>query len=175
MAEKRDVTKSEKILESLISTHMQLKEQIFNTTSILLVVTSLIFSIISGFFIKDFNSFGILIKIAGFVLIISLLVTLILSLLSILPKLKHKTPGTEYYFMDVFRKFRTKQDYLKRLEKIEKSDEKTIKFFIDEYYELGEKVLLPGFKKIRLAIQVLIFGLAVSTALVILSLILSLV
>ena len=159
MVEKRIITGGEKPLEVLLNVHMQLKQQIFNTTSILLLITSLIFSLVSGFFINQFTSLVLLIKIAGAVLITSSIITIILCLSAITPKLRHRKPETEFYFMDVLGLFGNKEKYLKRMKKLISDDEETIKFFIDEYWELGEKVLLPDFKKINFAISILVIGL----------------
>lgn len=172
MINKRELTIEEKPLEILLNTHMQLHERIFNSTTILLIITSLIFSLTSGFFLTKFITLAILMKIGVIVLIISCLISLITCLLILRPELKHREAETEFYYMDIFSKY-NKEQYKKRMHQILKSDETTINFFIDEFYALGNKVLSPNFKKIKFVTEILIIGVILSIILFILSFIFS--
>ena len=169
MTEKsREITAGENPLEVLLNVHMQLHERIFSSTNILLVITTFIFSLTTGFFLNKFVALTILMKMGVVILILSSLSTLVLCLLISRPELKHKKAETEFYYMDVFSRYNKKQ-YEKRMYQILKGDETTLKFFTDEFYTLGSKVLLPNFKKIKLATEVLITGVILSVILFALS------
>jgi len=84
------------------------------------------------------------------------------------PELKHEKGETEFYYMDVFYKF-NKEQYKKRLYQILSEDKKVIDLFIDEFYELGEKVLLPNFRKIKRVTEILITGIILSVVFFVLS------
>jgi len=165
---KREISIEESPLGALLEVHMQLQERIFSSTNILLTISSIILSVIVGFFFTKFISLQILSEIAVSTLILSALISMVLCLFIIRPELKHKEGETEFYFLDVFHKFNKKQ-YEQRLYQILSRDKSIIKLFVDEFYELGEKVLLPNFKKIRLATEILITGAILSVILFILS------
>jgi len=157
-------------LATLLGTHVSLHERIYSSTEILLVVTSIIFSITAGMLLDKFSVLTTLMKAATMVLITSSALTLIICLFILRPQLKYKKGGTEFYYMDIFSRF-TKKEYCEELYSILKSDEKTIKFFVDELYEIGQKVLYPSYEKIKMATEVLIGGIIISAALFLLSVI----
>jgi len=117
-----------------------------------------------------FISLNLLSKVAVLVLVFSSLVALIICLFIIRPELKHKEEKTEFYYMDVIYRF-SKEKYIQRLYQLLREDKGVIKLIVDEFYELGEKVLLPNFKKIKLATEILIVGIIISATLFILSII----
>lgn len=165
---KRIIDIEESPLGVLLNTHMQLHERIFSSTSLLLIVTSIFSSLIIGFFFDKFLTLTILMKIGVIILIFSSLSSLIICLLILRPELKHRAAETEFYYMDIFSKY-NKEQYKKRMYQILKSDKTTIKFITEELYALGNVVLAPNFKKIKLATEILITGVILSTLFFILS------
>lgn len=167
---KDDSFKSEKILEPLLNTHFNLHGLLYTSTSILLVITSFIFSIVSGFILKEFSSLELFVKLAGGVLVLSSLSALLLCLVIIRPAFRHKMGNTNFYYMDVLNRFKNEQEYISKLKEISGNENERIKFFIDEYYQLAEHVLMPKFKLIKLATEILIYGLISSVVLFVISL-----
>ncbi len=166
-----DSFKSEKILEPLLTIHFKLHDLIYNSTSIRLVVTSLIFSIVSGFILKEFKSLDLFVQFAGGVLVLTSLSSLLLCLFILRPALKHKLGRSNFYYMDVLGRFKNEHEYIDKLREISSNEDEKIKFFIDEYYQLAEHVLVPKFKLIKLATEILISGLVLSVILFIISLV----
>lgn len=163
--------KSEKMLEPLLSNQMALHNTLYTSTSIILVITSFIFSIISSFILKDFDSLGLFVKLSGSILALSSLVSLLFCLFILRPVLDHKSKGSTYfYYMDVLNRFKNKEDYVAKLKEIANDEDKRIRFYIDEYYQLGEKVLLPKFRLVKYASEILTFGLILSVVFFIISL-----
>jgi len=163
--------KSEKILEPLINAQMSLHSLLYTSTSIILVITSFIFSIISSFILRDFDSLGIFVKLSGGILALSSLVSLLFCLFILRPVLNLKAKGkTNFYYMDVLNRFKNEEDYIYKLKEIANDEDKLIRFYIDEYYQLGEKVLLPKFRLVKYSSEILICGLVLSAVFFIISL-----
>lgn len=72
--------------------------------------------------------------------------------------------------MDVLSRFKNEEEYVNKLKEISSNENERIKFFIDEYYQLAEHVLMPKFKLVKLSTEILICGLALSAILFIISL-----
>lgn len=171
VSSKKESFASEKILEPLLSTHMSLHNLVYTSTSIILVITSFIFSIISSFILKDFDTLSLFVKLSGGVLALSSLLSLLFCLFILRPVLDLKKKGkTDFYYMDVLNRFRNEEDYINHLKIIANDEDKRIKFYIDEYYSLGQQVLLPKFKLVKISTEILISGLILSAVFFIISL-----
>jgi len=167
---RKEAFASEKILGPLLNTHMSLHNLVYTSTSIILIITSFIFSIISSFILKDFDSLSLFVKLSGGMLALSSLLSLLFCLLILRPVLDSKNGKTDFYYMDVLNRFRNEEDYINHLKIIANDEDKRIKFYIDEYYSLGQQVLLPKFRLIKYSTEILISGLILSAIFFIISL-----
>lgn len=139
--------------------HIHLDQLLESRGNILLVVAGLILTFsLTQIMGVSFHNYTL--QEFGWIIIsLSSLLTIFISIFGIKPKLLVKDKNINLFYYGDFIQKLSKSEYSAELAKQLADKETVIESFTEELYTLAKNVLIPGFRKIRLAYDVFLIGL----------------
>ncbi len=159
------------VLKAIYDRHSDMDKMIDTKTYVL----SAIFAGTLFLSINTFVSFGsklsFLLDTSLAVLSFVSFLSLILSIASIKPRMLQRHSPLNLFFYGHFLNKLSEDEYAKKLDEILRDRKNVLKEFTKKIYSLSNNVLVPGFRKIRIASDIFVAGLIISGLLIMLSLI----
>ena len=164
----------ESLLGDILEKHLDLHTNIIHRANFFIAAFTFILGV-SMLKILD-NSFlelNFYFQYAIFIMGAAPLISLFIIIFVMVPKVQKKQyKGTNLFYYAGFLQKYTREEYTKEIKKRLQNPKSIIDTYSEDIYELGRHVLLPAYKKIRLASQIFLSGLFVSFILIVLGLVL---
>jgi len=139
--------------------HIHLDQVLESRGNILLVIAGLILTFSLTQIRETFFHNYTLREFGWIIISLSSLLTMFISIFGIKPKLLVKDKNINLFYYGDFIQKLSKSEYSAELAKRLADKETVIESFTEELYTLAKNVLIPGFRKIRLAYDVFLIGL----------------
>jgi hypothetical protein len=156
----------EQVLGDILHLHMTLNEICDHKANFLLGVSGIILTIALTKISSEQTMSDPIIKFGFLIIIIATLISAILSILATKPKIGKKFKRINLFYYANFIQKLSRDEYVKEIQNLLKDKDKIEKQYAEEIYDFGCYDLAPRFKKINIAVTVLLTGLIIGTILI---------
>ncbi|MBN1274790.1 hypothetical protein JXA12_00650 [Candidatus Woesearchaeota archaeon] len=150
------IARSEALLQDINNWHMHLHDNLVQRTNFFTGLYSLVFALVLPQILK-IQTLSASNQLAVLAIFITSIVSFIINIFVIMPRLKGHTLTNVFYYHDYLQNY-TKEDYVKKIKESTRKDDLLIDFYVNEFYELSQNVLHPAFRKLHVSVIIFVTG-----------------